>query len=159
MNRFRNSVLSGIGAYAVTMVLFTATDEATATERRSHSSICHYFNDTAGSGLYNGAYISTDSTGRGIYCPVVTDNVLFHDNVVTINVHGYEAAGESNYSYACSVDPWSSASSCGTTTYWSSGWNGGGSLGTGGWTNRAWFPYIYNYVDSLGRLHGYYIAN
>lgn len=159
MNRFRYSILSGIGAYAATMVLSTAAYNATAAERRSHSSLCHYFNDTAGSGLYNGAYMSTDSTGRGIYCPVVSDNTLFHDSVTTINIHGLEAAGESNFSYACSIDPWSTASSCGTTTYWASGWGGAYSLGTGGWSSRAWFPYIYNYLDSNGRLHGYYIAN
>lgn len=159
MNRFSKLVLTGVGAYAGTMMLFAATTDATAAERRSHSAICHYYNDTAGSGFYNGGYISTDATARGVYCPVVSDNTLFHSSVVTINVHGREAAGESNYSRACSIDPWSTASSCGTTVYWAADWGGAYYLGTGGWTNLAWFPYIYTLLDSNGRMHGYYIAD
>jgi len=159
MNRLSKLFISSVGTYLAGMMLFAGTDDAVAAERRLHSSICHYYYDNAGTGLYNGAYLSTNSTARSIFCPVVSDNTLFHTNVVQLNVHGYESSGESNYSRACSIDPWSSSAACGTTKYWGSGWNGAYGINLSQWNNLARFPYIYTYLDSNGRLHGYYMAD
>lgn len=133
---------------------------AFANERRAHSSSCTYYNDAAGTTLYNGAYISVGSTARTIFCPVNTDSYLAHYQATALNVHGYEASGSSNYSRACVKHYNSSGTSCGTTNYWGATYAGGAAVNLSSWTTYgASFPYILNYIDASGQLYGYWFAN
>lgn len=143
------------------MSLIVLTIEANAAFRRAHSSYCHYYNDTAGASLYNGAYLrnSTDSA-VGIYCPAPSDGYLTHSTVTEVNVHGYEASGESNLSRACVKHYTNTGYACGTNKYWGSASSGVNGLDVSTWTANAYsFPYIYNSIDTDGRLYGYFIAN
>jgi hypothetical protein len=148
-----------ISALVVGLMALTQSGEAEAAYRRVHSSVCHYWYDDAGSGLYNGAYLSVGTTGRGIYCPAPSDSLLPHSSAIYLNVHGY-APSTSNYSRACVKSYNSSAYTCGTAKYWPAGYGGVYGVSVSAWTGNApGFPVVYNYLPPSAVLYGFYIAN
>ena len=97
--RLRNVLAIGALLSGIALVGDVGVNTASADYRRVHSAYCHYFYDNVGTGLYNGAWISTN-TARGIYCPAPSDSELAHHEVTTLNVHGYEPPSTSAWLFS-----------------------------------------------------------
>jgi hypothetical protein len=159
MNKFRIALTVAFCAFAVTFAMADASD-AKAAYRRVHSAACHYYFDDAGSDLYNGAWINAYTSGRGIYCAAPSDSELPHASTVTLNVHGFEAANQNAYSYACVKYYNASGTSCGTTTNWGASYAGALNVSVSAWTaNGAGMPYVYTWLPPSSQLYGFYMAN
>ncbi|HWO26764.1 MAG TPA: hypothetical protein VNO30_48880 [Kofleriaceae bacterium] len=156
----RNALAVGIGSLLVGVALIghVGINDASAAYRRVHSAQCHYFYDDAGTGLYNGAYLST-SVSRGIYCPAPSDSTLPHSSTTTLNVHGYSPSAFSAYSQACAKEYNTSAYSCGTAKYWAAGYGGVYGVSVSAWANGASMPVVYNYLPAGSTLYGFFMAN
>jgi hypothetical protein len=149
-----------IGAFLASIALFGHAGTASAAYRRVHSSQCHYFYDDAGSSVYNGAWLSASTTGRGIYCAAPSDSELPHAATVTLNVHGYSPSATGAYSEACAKAYNTAAYTCGTLKYWASGYGGVYGVSVSPWNaDAAAMPMVYNYLPPGATLYGFYMAN
>jgi hypothetical protein len=155
-----NVVAVGAGSLLVSVALIghVGINDASAAYRRVHSSQCHYFQDDAGAGLYNGAWLST-TTGRGIYCPAPSDSTLAHSSTTTLNVHGYSPSSTSAYSQACAKVYNTSAYSCGPLKYWAAGYGGVYGVSLSAWANSTSMPLVYSYLPAGSTLYGFFMAN
>jgi hypothetical protein len=157
--KFRNVLVAGIASFLLCLALFGRTTTASAAYRRVHSSQCHYFYDDAGTDLYNGMWLATYSSGRGIYCAVPSDSELPHASTVELNVHGYSPSATSAYSMACAKAYNASASSCGPLKYWASGYGGVYGVSLTSWYDWASMPVVYSYLPAGSALYGFFMAN
>jgi len=158
--RIWNALAFGIGAYLATMVLIGHTAPAAAAYRRVHSSQCHYFNDDAGTQVYNGMYLANYTTGRIIYCAAPSDSELPHAATTELNVHGYAPSGTWPYSVACAKAYNTASYSCGTLKYWAAGYTGVYGVDVSTWqADFTAMPVVYNYLPAGGQLYGFYMAN
>lgn len=136
---------------------------ASAADRRVSAAACHFVYDNAGLDLYVGGYLrnkSTTNNGFAIVCPVATDSYLRHNSVVKLNIHGYEPAGESNYSRACVKHYNNSGNVCGPNRYWGTGYSGGADIDVTQWQNNQYsFPYVFTNLDKGGELYGMWYHN
>jgi|GEM_PF-5332830 len=157
----KSNVIMALATAASAGTLLSYAPLADANFRRAHSSECHSYYDNLGTDLYNGAWIANyGDVARGVYCPVATDGYLSHNATTTLNVHGFEASGESNTSRACVKHYTNSGTACGVVKNWGASYGGASGVDITQWSNYgASFPYIYNVVDVGGRLYGFYLAN
>lgn len=152
-----------ITSAAIFGALALTAQYASADERRMHSSACTYIRDNAGTTLTNSSTFTNSSSatsGRSIYCPVVTDSHLSHNQATRLNVHGSEGSGRSNYSRACVKHYNSTGVACGATRYWGNGLVGGDNVDLSTWkSNPSSFPYILTYLDIGGSFYGYWYTD
>ncbi|MBN1610836.1 MAG: hypothetical protein JW940_29665 [Polyangiaceae bacterium] len=158
MNQIKTIILGGMSAYVATFALLSHSVEAAAKSRIQHSATCHYYNDAAGSGLYNGQSLRNNtSSGIGIYCPVDSDSYLAHRNADFVRVNYKGSSSTAGYSRACELLVNADAATCGTIREWSSGWNSA-DLNVSEWTTTYGNPYLYHYLSPGDRINGFYIA-
>lgn len=149
---------TGAGSCLICLALFGHAGSASAAYRRVHSSQCHYYYDDAGSSLYNGAWLATYSSGRGIFCPAPSDSELPHSSTVTLNVHGYSPSATSVYSEACAKAYNTPALTCGPIKYWGAGYVGVYGVSVTAWSDPAAMPYVYNFLPAGSQLYGFYMS-
>lgn len=158
MNKIRVAITVALCAFAVTFAIADSSD-AKAAFRRVHSSQCHTIYDNSPD-LWNAGYIATSTTARSIYCPAPSDSTLTHNGTVTLNVHGFEAANQSAYSYACVKYYNALGSSCDLDAQWASGYGGAIGLSVSVWnSNGQGMPYVYTWLPPSSHLYGFYMSN
>lgn len=146
---------------ALILMCISVINSTMADHRRMHSSSCHTVTDNYGSDLYNGAYIRNYSDERiSIYCPVPSDHNFRHFNLTRLNVHGYEASGQSNSARACNKDRDSSTVTCGPYKNWGSEYSGVYDIDTSAWTDfTGEHAFLIVRLDIGGYFYGYYLAD
>lgn len=162
MNGTKALLSAGLCAYATVLAFAGMPDKASANERRTHSSICHYYYDNAGTSLSNASSLYNGTSSRSIYCPVISDSTIAHSNTLYLNVHGRNTVSGTSYSRACTKNAWNTASNCGTQKTWVSTTGGmvAESVDVSIWQAEfASFPYLYNYMQAGTYLYGFWMAN
>ena len=157
--RIRHLLVIGGGSFLVGMALIGHTGAASAAYRRVHSSQCHYYYDDAGSEVYNGAWLASYSTGRGIYCPAPSDSELPHSATTALNVHGFSPSASPAYSMACAKAYNTSAFSCGPLKYWAPGYDGVYGVSLTAWADGTAMPVVYSFLPANASLYGFFMAN
>lgn len=148
-------------AYLATLALFGGSEAQAAVRRLHAGGICHEAYPTDSSFVQHQNVLHSS---RGvndtvwINCAVPSDSTLAHNGVVTLNIHGFEPAGASIYSQACSKAFNSASISCGAIANWGASYAGATISDKSAWVDGAAFPYILTNLRN-GDLFGYYMAN
>jgi hypothetical protein len=154
MKRILSTLTGSVVVYLVALVLLAPLGTASASYRAHHASLCHYFNDTEGTGLYSGAYVqNTTGSAKGIYCPVVSDGYLNIDAVTTVTLDVTEGDAGS-YTKVCRADYYGWATTCGTQYDWITG-NGQAYPSVTTWNDPYAYGYLYNWVTNNSKIYGY----
>jgi len=161
MSRTKTIILGAVGPYLATFAVLAGSGDASAQRYRyQHASECHYSNDAAGTGLYNGAYLQNDTgSAKGVYCPVDTDAYMSHAGSGRFaRVHYKGSATTGSYSRACQLAETAQSGSCGVAAYWLTGWNAIDPDPLA-WNYSLAYAYMYHSMTNGSRLNGFFLHN
>jgi hypothetical protein len=152
--KIKSIVVGSIAVYLGAVALLAPLGTAWATYRTHHGSLCHYFDDTQGVGMYSGAYLgNTTGSTKGVYCPVMSDDYLDINAVTTVTVDVTEGV-DGGFSRVCRADYFGWSTTCGVQYNWVAG-NTQAFPSVATWNDAFDYGYLYHSVTNNSRIYGY----